>query len=390
MVLPNPSRVVALLCLSLAAAADAAAQQPGVSDTRVLFGQSAAFSGPARELGTNMRLGIGAAFREANLRGGVHGRKLELVSLDDAYEPEAAIANTRRLIEKDGVFALVGAVGTPTSRSAVPVARRAGVPYVGPFTGAAFLRDPKAHNVVNLRASYYQETEEIVERLIEDRGIERVGVFYQDDSFGRAGYRGVVRALGRRNLRPAAVGVYPRNTLAVKTALLDLRTGNPGAVVLVGAYQPVAALIAWARFIGFDPVFVTISFVGSNALARKLGPDGAGVFVTQVVPFPTDDAFPVARTYRRALAVHAPAAEPEFVSFEGYLVGRMAAFALGMCGPSPNRICFLDALSGKSEIDLGGFRLRFGVGDNQGSDAVFLTVIDDGGRFRPIREMRWP
>ena len=390
MILPSPFRALALLCLPLVAAANAAAQQPGVSDTRVLFGQSAAFSGPARDLGTNMRLGIEAAFREANLRGGVHGRKLELASLDDAYEPEAAIANTRQLIERDDVFALIGAVGTPTSRSAVPVARRAGVPYVGPFTGAAFLRDPKLHDVVNMRASYYQETEEIVERLIEDRGIRRVGVFYQDDSFGRAGYRGVVRALGRRDLRPAAVGVYPRNTLAVKTALLDLRAGNPGAVVLVGAYQPVAALIAWARFIGFNPVFVTISFVGSNALARELGPDGVGVFVTQVVPFPTDDAFPVTRSYRRALAVHAPTAEPEFVSFEGYLVGRMATVALGMCGPTPNRNCFLDALSGRSEIDLDGFRLRFGVGDNQGSDAVFLTVIDDGGRFRPIREMRWP
>lgn len=390
MIRPDPSRAIALLCLSLAAAADAAARQPGVSDTRVLFGQSAAFSGPARDLGTNMRLGIGAAFREANLRGGVHGRKLELVSLDDAYEPEAAIANTRQLIEKDDVFALVGAVGTPTSRSAVPVARQAGVPYVGPFTGAEFLRDPKLHNVVNLRASYYQETEEIVGRLIEDRGIKRVGVFYQDDSFGRAGYRGVVQALGRRNLRPAAVGTYPRNTLAVKTALLDLRAGSPGAVVLVGAYQPVAALISWARFIGFDPVFATISFVGSNALARKLGPDGVGVFVTQVVPFPTDDVFPVTRSYRRALAAHAPAAEPEFVSFEGYLVGRMAAVALEMCGPTPNRACFLDALSGKSEIDLDGFLLRFGIGDNQGSDAVFLTVIDDGERFRRIEEMRWP
>ena len=390
MVRTNPFRVLAVLCLSLVLAANAAAQQPGVSDKRVLFGQSAAFSGPARDLGTNMRLGIEAAFREANDRGGVHGRTLDLTSLDDAYEPEAAIANTRRLIEKENVFALIGAVGTPTSRSAVPVASRAGVPYVGPFTGAAFLRNPKLRNVVNLRASYYQETEEIVERLIKDRGIKRIGVFYQDDSFGRAGYRGVVQALGRRNLQPAAIGVYPRNTLAVKTALLDLRDGDPGAIVLVGAYQPVAAMIAWARFVGFNPVFVTISFVGSNALARELGPDGVGVFVTQVVPFPTDESFPVTGSYRRALADYAPEAEPGFVSLEGYLVGRMVVVALEACGPTPNRTCFLDRLSREAEIDLDGFRLRFGDDDNQGSDAVFLTVIGEGERFRPTGGMLRP
>ena len=355
---------------------------PGVSPTHVLFGQSAAFSGPARELGRNMRLGIEAAFREAN-GGGIHGRRLELVALDDAYEPEAAIANTVDLIEEHRVFALIGAVGTPTSRSATPVAAQAGVPYIAPFTGAEFLRDPAWDNVLNLRASYYQETEEMVARLTEDLGVTRIAVLYQDDSFGRAGYRGVRLALDRRAMQPVSIGLYPRNTTAVKTALLDLRRGDPEAVIMIGAYQPVAALITWARHVGMDPTFLTVSFVGSNALAQELGPAGEGVYVTQVVPFPTDDSLPVVGSYLRALAAYDPQAVPGFVSFEGYLAGRLAAAGVAGCGAEVTRDCFLGSLRAGDAIDIDGFRLRYGDADNQGSDAVFLTRIGADGRYRP-------
>ena len=360
---------------------------PGVSSQRVLFGQSAAFSGPASELGANMKQGILAAFDEANRQGGVHGRLLELVSLDDAYEPEAAIANTIRLIDEEEVFALIGAVGTPTSRSATPITAESGIPYVAPFTGAAFLRDPNLPNVINLRASYNQETEEMVARLTGELGLERIAVMYQDDSFGRAGYRGAVEALERRGMQPVAVGLYPRNTIAVKTALLDLRQGRPEAVVLVGAYEPVAALIAWARHTGLDPVFMTVSFVGSNALAKKLGPAGAGVYVTQVVPYPWGDSLPVVGQYRRALSALDPAAVPGFVSFEGYLAGRLALASLDGCGQNVDHVCFVDGLDRVGEIDLGGFKLRYGEGDNQGSDSVFLTVIGHDGLYHPIMSL---
>ena len=357
---------------------------PRITDDLILFGQSAAFNGPARELGSNMRLGILAAFQEVNEAGGVHGRRLELVSLDDAYEPEAAIANTLRLIEEERVFALIGAVGTPTSRSATPIAADAEVPYVAPFTGAAFLRDPGWENIINLRSSYNQETEEMVARLTDDLGIERIGVMYQDDSFGRAGYRGALGALERRGMEPVSVGLYPRNTTAVKTGLLQLRRGDPEAVILVGAYQPVAALIAWARHTGMDPVFMTVSFVGSNALAEELGPRGAGVFVTQVVPFPTDDTLPIVAAYHRALAAYEPGAVPGFVSLEGYLAGRLAIAGLERCGREVSRACFLDSVRTADDIDLDGFPLRYGAGDNQGSDTVFLTVIGTDGRYHPI------
>ena len=362
---------------------DAAGQMNGVFDDRVVFGQSAAFSGPAQELGTNMRIGIMAAFHEVNERGGVHGRTLELVSRDDAYEPEAAVANTLQLIEEEGVFALIGEVGTPTSRSATPVAADEGVPFIAPFTGAEFLRDDDWANIINLRASYYQETEEMVARLTQDLGISRIGVLYQDDSYGRAGYRGVRMALDRREMEPVSIGLYPRNTTAVKTALLDLNLGSPEAVIMIGAYEPVAALIELARYTGADPIFLTVSFVGSNALANELGAGGEGVYVTQVVPFPTDDSTPVVSSYLNALSAYDRFADPGFVSFEGYLAGRLAIEGLERCGPSVDRACFLDILNSSNEIDIDGFKLRFGD-DNQGSDEVFITVIGEDGEYHPV------
>ena len=354
---------------------------PGVTGDRILFGQSAAFTGPAAELGQNMRLGIEAAFNEANQRGGVHGRRLELTSLDDAYEPEAAIANTAALLEQEQVFALIGAVGTPTSRSALPVAAAAGSPYIAPFTGAGFLRDSELGNVINMRASYAQETEEMVERLTADLGIDRIAVMYQDDSYGRAGYSGAVAAVERRGMELAGVGVYTRNTTAVKTGILDLRQGSPDAVIVIGAYRPVAALVAWSRYTGWDPIFMTVSFVGSNALLDELGVDGAGVYVTQVVPFPTDASAPVVAAYHQALTAYALDASPGFVSLEGYLAGRLAAAGLELCGRELDRDCFLKSTLEAGAISLDGFELEYGAGDNQGSDAVFLTVISRNGEY---------
>jgi len=368
---------------------DNLSDETGVYADRVVFGQSAALGGAAAELGLGMQLGIQAAFEEANRAGGVSGRRLVLESLDDKYEPEAAIANTRSLIEEREVFALIGAVGTPTSRSATPVAADADVPYVAPFTGAGFLRNDDWTNIVNLRASYAQETEEMVERLTTDLGIDRIGVLFQDDSFGRAGYFGALAALERRDMEPVAIGFYPRNTTAIKSALLDLRAGNPEAVIMVGAYEPVGTLISWARNTGFDPVFITLSFVGANALAGQLGAEGEGVLVTQVVPFPFDESTPVVASYQAALRAVDPGAVPGFVSLEGYIAGRLAIAGLEQCGNSVTRQCFLDAILGADNLDIDGFMMNFGDGesiteDNQGSDAVFVTQIDPDGNYRSL------
>ena len=367
------------------------AETPGVSADEVHFGQSCALDGPAKALGEGMRLGILAAFDEVNRGGGVHGRRLRLTTLDDRYEPVEAIANTRRLIEEEKVFGLIGMVGTPTSKAAEPIATQAGAPYLGAFTGAEFLRDVENRpTVINVRASYYQETEEMVERLTGDLGLNRIGILYQDDSYGRAGLAGVRQALDRRGMRLAVEATYPRNTEAVKTAVLDLRVGLPDAVIIVGAYQPVATFIKWCRQLDFNPVFVNISFVGSSALANALGPDGKGVVVTQVVPFPHDSRIPIVTEYHEALRAVAPQATAGFVSLEGYLAGRVAIEALRRTGAELTRQGFIFSLQKAGAIDLGGFNLRYGESDNQGSDQVYLTMIDDSGRFRSLQRLERP
>ena len=359
----------------------------GVFQDKVIFGQSAAFSGLSSEFGNDVRLGIEAAFHEVNEEGGIHGRRLDLIALDDASEPEIAIANTRRLVDKEQVFALIGAVGTANSRFTIPIAVSRGVPYIAPFTGARFLRDPTMTNVINLRASHEQETEAMVSRLIRDLGIDRIAVMYQDDSFGVDGYLGVVKALKRRNMAPVAIGLYPRNTTSVKTALLSLRRGDPEAVIMIAASKAVATLITWAHHTGFDPIFVNISFVGSNKLARALGATGVGVFVTQVVPFPAARNTVISKAYARALTAYNKKSQLGFVSFEGYLAGRLAIEALFRAGPEPDRDKFLGSLRNANSIDLDDFKLNFGDNDNQGSDKVYFTVIGPGKRFYPIKRL---
>ena len=354
-----------------------------------MFGQSAALSGPASGLGVNMRRGIEAAFFEANQNGGVNGRQLALISMDDAYEPGIAITNTDTLIELQEVFALIGAVGTPTSRSAAPIANEAGIPYLTPFTGADFLRDvSRLGTVVNLRASYNQEAEEMVERLTEDLGISRIAIVYQDDSFGRAGFRGVTAALNRRDMSLVSSGVYPRNTTAVKTALLDVWEGRPEAVIIIGAYEPIATMISWAKRTGMESIFMTLSFSGGLALAEELGTFGKGVYVTQVVPFPRDESVPVVSAYLEALSVYDPAAPADFVSLEGYLAGRLTIEAVRSCGEEVDHDCFFGGIRESDEIDIDGFKLNFGPDDNQGSDAVFLSVIGSDGQFHSVNSLK--
>lgn len=362
---------------------------PGVSADRILFGQSAALSGPAAALGQGMRLGIEAAFAEINRQGGVHGRRLELVSLDDGYEPEAALTNTRELLQEEQVFALIGPVGTPTSRAAEPVATQSGAPYIGPFTGAEFLREPEmAPTAVNVRASYFQETDEMVERLTEDLGVSRIAVLYQDDSYGNAGLTGVQMALAARRLELSGLAAYQRNTTAVKVAVLELRRANPEAVIIIGAYRPVAEFVRWAKRIDFSPILINISFVGSEALAAELGPAGEGVLITQVVPFPEDTSLRVVRTYRDALRRQERGAPPSFVSLEGYIAGRLTGEVLDRAGPELTRAGFLETLTTIRNLDFGGFSLTYGPGDTQGSDRVFLTRIESNGQLRPLTSLR--
>jgi ABC-type branched-subunit amino acid transport system substrate-binding protein len=364
---------------SIAALAD-----DGVSKDRILFGQVAALNGPAAALGQGMREGLLAAFEEANRAGGVHGRKLELKSVDDGYEPEKTIEATKRIIVEDKVFALVGAVGTPTSKAGQPIATEAKVPFIGPFTGAEFLRNPYNRYVVNIRSSYFQETEAWIEHLTKDLGITKIAILYQDDAFGVAGLEGVKKAMAKRNMTLVAEGTFKRNTTAVKSALLEIMKGRPQAIVTVGPYKPVAEFIKLARAQKeLNTVFVAISFVGSDSLATELGNQGGGVIISQVVPFPFDKSLPVAVSYRAAIAAINPNAKPGFVSLEGYLVGRLTVEALKRIPGEPTREALLDAID-KAPFDIGGVTLSFGPAKNQGSDQVYFTILQSDGSFKPI------
>ena len=362
----------------------AVANANGVSEQKILFGQSAAFEGPAASLGIAFRDGLRAAFAEANDQGGVGGRQLELVSYNDGYEPEFSIANTHRLIDEDDVFALIGEIGTPTSRSAQPIAEKKKVPFVGAFTGAAFLRNPQLSTVVNIRASYDQEAEALVGYLADDLGLSRIAVLYQDDTFGRAGLNGVIEALKSRDLDLVADGTYMRNTTAVKRALLTIRKAEPQAVIIVGAYKPAAAFIKTAASIGLDAVFASLSFVGSSALAAELGTVDEKVIVSQVVPMFDNADLPLVSNFRTALQQSSPGVEPSFVALEGYLAGRLMVEALKKLGEEPTREAFLNLFRTATTFDIDGLSLTYGPDDNQGSDEIYLTAIGPNGKLTEI------
>lgn len=363
-------------------------RDPGISDSEILFGQSAALTGPSAALGLGMQLGIQAAFKEVNDAGGVHGRQLRLVTRDDRYETDAAFAQTLRLIEDERVFGLIGAVGTPTSRAASPLARASDVPFVAPFTGAQLLRVGELTNVLNMRASYHQETQKMVE-LLAAAGKTKVAVLYQNDSYGVDGLTGVEKAAKAHGLELVASWYYRRNTEAVTSAAFRIADKSPEAVIIIGAYRPAARLIKKLREdLGSETIFMAVSFVGSEALAEELGAAGEGVYVTQVVPLPGGNDVPVLAEYRAALSGVDPDADPAFISLEGYLAGRLAIERLRACGADVSRECFLDVTGASGSIDIGGISLQYGPGDNQGSDAVYLTVINSEGDYELVDSIR--
>ena len=377
-------RSILAVGLSLSLSSHVSAMTDGVSDAEIRFAQVAAFDGPAAALGQGMNQGILAAFEEANRKGGVNGRILTLETMDDGYEPDRSISHVRNVIDGRNYLGLIGPVGTPTTKATQPLATEAGLPFIGPFTGAGFLRDAAHGNVLNVRATYAAETEAWIKHLVDEKGLKDIAILYQDDGFGRVGLAGVNEAMERRGMSLVAEGTYTRNTTAVKSALLSIRKAKPDAVVMVGAYKPIAEFIRLSRKLKFNPEFVNISFVGSKALAQELGKDGAGVIVSQVVPFPWDSSIPVVQDYQNALSVFDASLEPGFVSLEGYMVGRLAIEALRSSGETPTRDALLNAMQSLGTVDLGGVTMSFSQSDNQGMDDVFLTRITENGDFEPI------
>ena len=347
-------------------------------DNRIVLGQSAAFSGPAMQLGTQFHAGAKLWFDQLNAKGGVGGRQVEIRHLDDGYEPDRCVANTEKLI-KDEVFALFGYIGTPTSLAALPLATSARVPFIAPFTGAMGLREPFKREAFHLRASYDDETALIVKQLIE-LSQNRIGVFYQNDAYGKAGLSGVTKALAARQLKPIAEGTVERNSEDVAAAVAKLAKSGAQAIVQIGAYKACAAFIRQAKQAGYGGKFYNVSFVGTQALADELGKDGAGVVVSQVVPSPYNPARPVSREFVAA-AKQQGRVQANLSSMEGYLAAKLFTEGLKRAGGKPTREALIAALESINE-DFGGYRVSFGPGNHVASKFVELSMLTGDGRVR--------
>ena len=358
--------------------ASALSHAQGVTDNQVLLGQSAALTGPAQELGKDMQLGATLYFNQVNAAGGVNGRKIVLKTLDDGYEPARAAENTKKLINDEKVFALFGYVGTPTSQASLPIFTEAKVPFVGAFTGAELLRSPLNRYVFNVRASYFDETEAIVQHLTA-MSIDRIAVFYQNDAYGQAGLMGVERAMQKRNMKVAAKGTVERNSVDVKKAVEQIAKAEPHAVVMIGAYKGCAAFVKAMHAAGSQPTFWNVSFVGSKALAKELGEEGRGVQISQVVPFPWDVGVPVVREYRNAIS--AAKVEPGFGTLEGFIAARVMVEGLRRAGRKLDRESFIHAMESLENYDAGGFKISYSPESHNGSRFVDLTIISRGEKF---------
>ncbi|HEX6706266.1 MAG TPA: ABC transporter substrate-binding protein [Albitalea sp.] len=351
------------------------------STNKIVLGQSAAFSGPASALGDQFRKGAMLLFDKVNARGGINGRSIELQSLDDGYEPDRCSANTRKFIDS-GVFALFGYIGTPTSIAALPLATQAQLPFVAPFTGAEALRTPLNRYAFHVRASYFNETAEIVKQLTAV-GIRRIAVFHQNDSYGKAGLDGVTRALQPLGLSPAGLGTVERNTVDVDAAVQSIMASKPDAIVQISAYRSCAAFIRAARKAGFGGTFYNVSFVGTAALAKELGADARGVVVSQVMPFPFSSLTPVAGEYLTAGKASAgDAFDPNYSSMEGYVAAKTMVEGLRRAGGKPTSDSLIAGLESMHEFNLGGFMVDFGPQKHTGSKYVDLTILTDDGRVR--------
>lgn len=364
----------------------------GVTDDKIRLGLTAPFSGPSKELGREMEVGLRTYFNHINNeQGGIAGRKIELVALDDGYEPERALANVQELYDKHQVFALIGNVGTATVQKSLDYVLGKEMLLFGAFTGAPLLRkDPPDRYVFNYRASYEEETAAIIEYFIQVRRLkpEQIAVFAQQDAYGEAGFQGVARGLRRHGRAPEQilrVG-HARNSSDVSAAVQTiLKAEEIRAVVMVSTYRPAARFIQQLKDAKRDLHFSNVSFTGSMALAEELGPNYAkDVIVTQVVP-PISSQSTAVRNYRQHLKTYYPNETATFVSLEGYLDAAILVEALRRVGDTVTTEALIDKLEAMRDFDIGiGTHVTFGASDHQASEKVWGTVLDDKAKFQPL------
>jgi ABC-type branched-subunit amino acid transport system substrate-binding protein len=366
----------------------------GVTAEEIVLGMASPFSGANRDLGRAMKAGIEAALGDVNAQGGVHGRRLRLVTVDDGYEPSRTGPAMKHLVEREQVFAVVGNVGTPTAAVAVPYCLERKVPFIGALSGGALLRrNPPDRYVFNFRPSYAEETAAAVRWLVDVRRIapSRIAVFAQEDGFGDSGWAGIEGELKRRGVDPGtAVRVgYRRNAtdVAAAIAMLEVRAADVDAVVMVATYKAAAAFIRGLRDARLGFVTTNVSPVDANALAEDLVSAGprytAGVVVTQVVPLPS--RAPAAARFREAMALHGGGEPPGFLALEGWAVGQVLVEGLRRAGPDVDAERLVAALEEIRGLDVGiGTPITFGPHKHQGSRKVWGTILQPDGSWKQI------
>lgn len=350
------------------------------SEGKIILGQSAAFTGPAAQLGIQFHDGARLFFDQLNAQGGVGRRQIEIRNLDDGYEPDRCAENTRKLLTDD-VLALFGYVGTPTSVVALPLATKEKVPFFGPFTGAMALRDPFNKYAFHVRASYNDETALIVRQLT-NLGLKKIAVLYQNDAYGKAGLDGVNLALGAQNLKPVAQATVERNSVDVAASVSKLLATTPDAIVQISAYKSCAAFIRAARKAGYGGTFYNVSFVGTQALADELGKDGAGVVVSQVMPTPYTLSRPIAREFLDAIKQGGNKVQANFSSMEGYVAAKVFTEGLRNAGPRITRDTLISGLESIGTQSVGGFSVTLSPSDHVASRFVELSMLTGDGRVR--------
>lgn len=384
-----------LVAAALAGPVAARAQVRGVSDGEIVFGMSAAFSGTAKELGHNMKVGFEVAFAAVNEAGGVNGRRLSLVALDDNNEPVRAQTTVRELVERRNAFALVGNVGSAAIESYLPYLLDRQVMLFGAMSGAGFLRnDPPDRFVFNYRASYAEETAAAVRWLVEVKRIRpsEIAFFGQEDGYGESGWKGFAQTMRRYRRDPgrALRTGFKRNTVDVEDAVKRVRAATAGgklrAVVMVATHRPAAKFIE--RLHGFGLLYTNASAVEAHELADdlvQLGPAYAdGVVVTQVVPLPHARATALLR-YQEQLHRYAPGERPDFLSLQAWASAQILVEGLKRAGRGLTTDALVDALETIRGWDMGiGVPITFGPSEHQGSHKVWGTVIEGSGALRSL------
>ena len=371
-----------LLALALhLGALPAHAAEAGVTDKEIVVGQVLDLSGPLGELAPDIVNGATVAFGRINEKGGVNGRKIRLVTLDDGYVPANTVKAVTQMIEKEQVFALMNMTGTSNTAAALPLLEKEKppVPLIAPFTGAALVRTPPINHVFNVRASYADEAEKIVQHLA-TLGVQRIAVLWSNNGFGKDGLAGVQKAMEKRGLKIHSSAPIEQNASDTEQAVAALSASQPEVIIMITAGAPTVSFIKSYSKVRKGMQFYTLSVMGTQATLRALGPAGVGVVITSVVPFPWDFSHPLAREYRAAME-KAGYNNLSFLGFESYINAKVIGEGLRLAGKDLNRPRFISALENMKQLNLGGFEVGFSRDSRQGSRFVQLVIVSPGEKF---------